>query len=114
MYAISLCCNKVSVLHILEAIQSKFWKVFILNFRCHSHYNQMKIRGNSGGFQAKFRRISGGSQMVFRGVFCVFSAWGFSGGFPMKFQSSFRGFSDYFQEVFSTSESDTPQNVFRA
>ena len=28
MYSISLCCNKVSILHISEAIQSKFWKLF--------------------------------------------------------------------------------------
>jgi len=54
--------------------------------------------------------------MDFRGL-----SDGFLGGFRgflMKFQMDFGavlgGSQDYNQEVFSTSESDTPQNVFRA
>ena len=77
--------NKVSILHISEAIQSKFWKLFGLNFRC-----------NSDGFQGVLRCFPGGFQRVF---------WGVSGGFQWNFRwiSEFQGvhrlFSGGFHEV---------------
>ena len=65
-----------------EAIQSKFCKLFGLNFRSYSQYNHMKFRGISDEIQMDFR----GSQMVFKGL---------SG----DFQLNFRWISEQFQGV---------------
>ena len=91
-----------------EAIQSKIWKPIRSKFQKLFTITHTTCRGISDGFQMDFRGFScfsGG----FLGVFRVFSNEISDG-----FQRGFRGLSDCFQEVFSTSESDTLQKVFRA
>ena len=80
----------------MEAIQSKFQKLFTIN--------HTKFRGISDGFQMDFRGFSD----VFQGVFR-----GFSGGFPMKFQMDFRGVSGVYRIVFRRFSVPLNQILFR-
>jgi len=86
----------------LEAIRSKFQKLFTIQ----SHEIQGDFRSDvvQIDFKGFFRGFSGGFLCVVRGI---------SDEISDEFQSSFRGISDCFQEVFSTSQSDTLENVFR-
>ena len=97
MYDISLCCNKVSVSNISEAIQSEAIRS---KFRSYSQYNHMKFRGISDETQMDFR----GSQMVFKVT---------SGGFPMKFQMDFRAVSGGSQIIFRRFSVPLNQILFR-